>query len=549
MIYTSFEFGGKRKCTKKTLINLSSVTLAFSIFFGTALTSFAAEETASGYPEMAETWLNDGSSIVYNGDVTTDSANLSSAYAGSGSSVTVNGDVENVNESWRSVGAFTGGEVTINGDVSSPSLGSCCSEDSTVIINGDVNSGKNGILTQGDNSSTTVNGDINAKTTAITAKNGSTTEVNGDVTGDTAINTETGTEIYVDGDISYGTTAIKINDTKESTIYNGTNTENGTIVVTGTVSSYTDSSNAAITVNLSGDSAEEITSKIPTILVYELPEDTEIVSVNIDDEEISNAVSNYVMENINYIIKEDEATSSYYTISGYTEISDLMTMTINSAITVATKEGYTITGGDNVIVTDNGNNTYTVTLISSAGAVNITAKLINGNAIVNTTPVAQATPVSTSTSSGESSNQEAEEAAVPFIFATFSITGTTNANESVLAADSLSSEDEVFGLVTRPVVKVAEGNLTAIQYKNTFIQSVTNAPANAIVRLETSRVSCFDTKMIEALAKRPDVTLEVVFPVNGENIQVTVPAGYDVMSLLDENGYCGFLYLNSIFNK
>ena len=55
--------------------------------------------------------------------------------------------------------------------------------------------------------------------------------------------------------------------------------------------------------------------------------------------------------------------------------------------------------------------------------------------------------------------------------------------------------------------------------------------------------------MMEALAARADLTLEVTFPVNHEKTTVVVPAGYDHMSLLDENGYCGFLYLASVFNK
>ena len=253
---------------KKTLINLSSVTLACSIFLGSGLTSFAADPS-SDYPEKSEAWVNDGSEVTVNEDVTTDSSSLSAAYAGNGSQVTVNGNVENVNENWRSVGAFNGGVVEINGNVTSPNLGGCTSEESTVGITGDVTSGGRGFITQGDNALTVVEGNVTANDTALINHNGSGTAVTGDVTGSTGINTESGTYITVGGDLNYTDNGIVVTDVTPSTIYNGTNEDNGSIVVYGSINNNSGSSdNAVIAIKMDGESADEIISKIPDILVY-----------------------------------------------------------------------------------------------------------------------------------------------------------------------------------------------------------------------------------------------------------------------------------------
>ena len=53
--------------------------------------------------------------------------------------------------------------------------------------------------------------------------------------------------------------------------------------------------------------------------------------------------------------------------------------------------------------------------------------------------------------------------------------------------------------------------------------------------------------MIETFATRKDIDINVVFTHNGKKMKVTIPAGYDMYSILDEYGYCGFLRLLSIF--
>ena len=83
--------------------------------------------------------------------------------------------------------------------------------------------------------------------------------------------------------------------------------------------------------------------------------------------------------------------------------------------------------------------------------------------------------------------------------------------------------------------------------KNTT-DKIRKAGQGATVKIETSRFISFHKMVMDALAERPDVTLEISFldgEYKGDRVIVTIPAGIDALSLLDENGFVGFLYLAS----
>ena len=83
--------------------------------------------------------------------------------------------------------------------------------------------------------------------------------------------------------------------------------------------------------------------------------------------------------------------------------------------------------------------------------------------------------------------------------------------------------------------------------KNTT-DKIRKAGQGATVKIETSRFISFHKMVMDALAERPDVTLEISFldgEYKGDRVIVTIPAGTDALSLLDENGFVGFLYLAS----
>ena len=48
---------------------------------------------------------------------------------------------------------------------------------------------------------------------------------------------------------------------------------------------------------------------------------------------------------------------------------------------------------------------------------------------------------------------------------------------------------------------------------------------------------------------RPDVSLTIIYKWKGVKYKVVIPAGYPVLDLLNEDGYCGCLYLNAIFGS
>ena len=65
--------------------------------------------------------------------------------------------------------------------------------------------------------------------------------------------------------------------------------------------------------------------------------------------------------------------------------------------------------------------------------------------------------------------------------------------------------------------------------------------------LEPYMISSDFKKTMKVIASRPDMAVIINYIYKGKGYSVTIPAGYEMMSLLDENGYCGFLYLGSIF--
>ena len=69
------------------------------------------------------------------------------------------------------------------------------------------------------------------------------------------------------------------------------------------------------------------------------------------------------------------------------------------------------------------------------------------------------------------------------------------------------------------------------------------------VKASTKKWISFSPIVWEALSERPDVTLVIEYMDAGEAYEVKVPAGTDVKTLMDENGYAGFLYLSGMFGR
>ena len=83
-------------------------------------------------------------------------------------------------------------------------------------------------------------------------------------------------------------------------------------------------------------------------------------------------------------------------------------------------------------------------------------------------------------------------------------------------------------------------------FQGDVARRIETAPENATVSVKTSLFINFNRQVMEALAERPDVSLYVSFldqEYKGNRVSFVIPAGEDTMSLLDENGYAGFLFL------
>ena len=83
-------------------------------------------------------------------------------------------------------------------------------------------------------------------------------------------------------------------------------------------------------------------------------------------------------------------------------------------------------------------------------------------------------------------------------------------------------------------------------------EKIRRAKQGETVKIETARWISFHKMVMEALAERPDVTLEVSFLDEGHKgtrKNFTIPAGTDTKSLVDDKGFAGFIYLTNKFGN
>ena len=74
-------------------------------------------------------------------------------------------------------------------------------------------------------------------------------------------------------------------------------------------------------------------------------------------------------------------------------------------------------------------------------------------------------------------------------------------------------------------------------------QAILVAGQRATVTIPASQPMAYDTNVAAALRMRPDVTLVAVFPFQGHNFSLKLPAGYNLAGHLEANGYCEWLTL------
>lgn len=93
------------------------------------------------------------------------------------------------------------------------------------------------------------------------------------------------------------------------------------------------------------------------------------------------------------------------------------------------------------------------------------------------------------------------------------------------------------------VVIITEGE----KYVKNVLAQLEKAPVNGKVIIDTKDWYCFNRTLAEKVTSMKEVDVTVKYGYQGKKYEVTIPAGSDIVSLLDENGFVGFRYLDAVF--
>ncbi|WP_027206767.1 hypothetical protein [Butyrivibrio fibrisolvens] len=493
---------------------------------GSCYTDNAGDVHLTAFPAVVAT---NKSTVNVDGDIKagtgTSGAEQTAITATNGSTVTVvDGNVSGTYDGINS----TSSTVTVDGNVSGSHMGVSASDGSTIKVNGDVIS------------------------------NGIQTDITDSETGD-VFTSYTGTGVY-----SYGENTIIITG-DVSSVENGVDINlgdtpfdnNGEIIIGGTVV-------GGILINDNSDAStfstpKQILNSTPEITVYAI-DDSNYVPIGLSfkaydwsteaDREVLNGIQDDIGAAINYIIKVNETSAEAYgiTVSGdhITQKGGYQTVNINESFTVAAtlSEGYTINGGKNVIVTDNHDGTFTLTLTNPyygntiSGGIYVDVIEVKVIPVTNTdgstTIVVEPEPVTETYTEPYNDPTQAPAG---------SIVVTTNTGNDTSTSEFTTA---ISGDKPAQTISFTMSSVTPQQYKNAIISSVASVPSNGAFNIVTDTIGCLDAGMIEAFSSRPDIDVNIVFYYGGKQMKVTIPAGYDLNLLLDEHGYCGFLRLMSI---
>jgi hypothetical protein len=98
-------------------------------------------------------------------------------------------------------------------------------------------------------------------------------------------------------------------------------------------------------------------------------------------------------------------------------------------------------------------------------------------------------------------------------------------------------------------IAVSEEEKSFEEFQEQVQNEIAEIPDGGTYEIVSDSLVTFNRKTIEAFAKRSDVSISIIYTLNGKKYKVVIPAGYNMMDLLDENGYCGCLYLNMLFGS
>jgi hypothetical protein len=93
-------------------------------------------------------------------------------------------------------------------------------------------------------------------------------------------------------------------------------------------------------------------------------------------------------------------------------------------------------------------------------------------------------------------------------------------------------------------------NVEPAQYVNYFTAVISSVPQNGQAVIALNKESCLNKKIVDEIAARSDVTVNIIYKDKaGITKLIVIPAGANLSSLVDANGYIGFEALAATFGE
>ena len=463
---------------------------------------------------------DNGSKVTVGGNVTSKEGWAIDSH---GSDVTVNGDVHS--EEGSAINARKGSTITIDGSVSSNagiSLGGIIeTTDSTIKITKDVTAKNAWGILAGPGADIEVGGNVSSEgddAVYISGKD-ALIIVDGNVysTKGCAMDVLEQAEAIVKGNVSGKDLAAWLDNSSKLQALGKISSNNVGILLslydaqgTGELDLGTIDAQTAISINYGEyKDIDKILAALPEMTVYKMNADNLLRlytgSEGLGLKEESDLAEKILMEKLQYAIRKQDTSNGKINIAGeLTKAKEGQTLTFS----VVANDGYevdSVSAGDEIIpVIKNDNGTYSVT-VPRGGGINISAifKSIKQDPTPDPKPTPEPSPTPGS-----------------------SIMSVTEETEVVVIPQSWYSTKQ-----------------------QEFQQVVNTIPQSGVCIMEADDLISFNRKTFEAFSRRSDITYVIIYKWNGNTYQTVIPAGYPIMDLLNEDGYCGCLYLNSVFGS
>jgi hypothetical protein len=100
---------------------------------------------------------------------------------------------------------------------------------------------------------------------------------------------------------------------------------------------------------------------------------------------------------------------------------------------------------------------------------------------------------------------------------------------------------------TSITIDVSDTNVSGTQTQHLAQYDLQDVEENGTLEIVSDTLVSFNKDEFEELSQRPDISISVTYVYEGITYNTVIPAGYPLLDLLDENGYCGCLYLSTVF--